>query len=126
MDAQIRTDYQVVSRTTPIREGDLSNYFVATWRHAFPDDPVTIYTELDDDRLETRKVEVFRDGSVGWADTTAESRSRLSESPVPTVSEIAADPQFSPREIPVEEFEEAWRRAQTATPARTMRRSDDP
>ena len=30
--------------------------------------PVKMYHELDDLRFEKRRVEIFRDGSVGWAD----------------------------------------------------------
>jgi len=35
----------------------------------------------------------------------------LSEKPIPPISEIASDPQFEPREITKEDFEEVWSRA---------------
>jgi hypothetical protein len=32
------------------------------WKHQHPDDPVILYSELDGNRFEVRKVEVFRNG----------------------------------------------------------------
>jgi hypothetical protein len=49
-------------------------YLLVQWIHSFPDEPVTLYSELDDDRWERRKIEVFRDGSVGFADSRRQSR----------------------------------------------------
>jgi hypothetical protein len=35
--------------------------------------PVVLYSELDDNRFEVRKVEVFRDGRLGYADAVRSS-----------------------------------------------------
>ena len=40
------------------------------WKHQDPDSPITLYSELDDPRWQTRKVEVFRNGCIGY--TSAE------------------------------------------------------
>jgi hypothetical protein len=45
------------------REAVASSYFAARWRHDSPHDPVLLFEELNDQRLETRKVEEYADGS---------------------------------------------------------------
>jgi len=85
------------------------NYLYVQWLHEHPTEPVQLFSELDDQRWETRKVEIFRDGTKGYAAQDEEIEgTRLSELPVPLVTEIAADPQFIAREITREEFEEVW------------------
>jgi hypothetical protein len=86
------------------------SYLECEWIHDSPDFPVLLYSELDQDRWETRKVEVFRDGSKGWADADHEVISALGEVPVPPLTEIAADAQFRPRQVSAEAFEGVWRR----------------
>jgi hypothetical protein len=86
------------------------SYLACEWVHDLPDEPVLLYSELDLERLETRKVEVFRDGSIGWAYADHEVRSALGEVPVPPMSAIAADPQFRPREISADDFDAIWQR----------------
>jgi hypothetical protein len=84
-------------------------YISVKWNHLLPDEPVLLYSELDDARWEVRKIEVFRDGHQGYA-STAESggSTRLGEMPIPWLAEIASDPQFEPIEITREQFEELW------------------
>jgi len=87
-------------------------YLKVQWNHTFSAEPVLLCSELDDARLEVRKVEVFRDGQTGHADRRGGSgQTRLGEEPVPPVAEIAADPQFEPVEITKEEFEDVWEQA---------------
>jgi hypothetical protein len=87
-------------------------YIKVIWNHQQPDDPVQLYGELDDESWEVRKVEVFRDGFLGYA-SRSESRGStfLGLVPVPPLAEIAADPEFEPREIGKDEFDEIWLRA---------------
>jgi hypothetical protein len=75
-----------------------------------PDDiPLKSYHQLDSSDSETRKIEIFKDGSVGWADGDTEVQStRLARELFPTIEEIAEDADFSPKEITSEEFENAW------------------
>src|SRR5207248_1876118 len=86
-------------------------YLRVQWRHFHPDEPVEIYTELREDGWEVRKVEVFPDGRIGFASPTEGSGSTmLSVEPLPSLEEIAADPQFKPTEIGREEFENMWKK----------------
>ena len=83
------------------------------WKHGLDDEPVILYSELDDDRWERRKVEVFADGRLGFADgdeQTHATNTRLSIEPIPPLDEIAADPQFQPVTISAEEFSTIWAR----------------
>jgi hypothetical protein len=84
------------------------DYLHVTWKHDFPDEPVELYSELDDERWETRKVYLFADGHTAYADEQEEAGTGLSELPLPPLSEIAADPQFLPRAITRDEFERVW------------------
>ena len=93
-------------------------YIKVKWIHTFPDEPVDIYSELDNDRWETRKIEFFADGTnryVGEDVASIDLDSELSEEPIPSLIEIAADPQFEPVEITKEEFEVVWLKCISAT-----------
>jgi len=81
------------------------------WVHSHSGEPVLLYSELDKDRWETRKVEVFADGRIGFAsatEMTPSTKTKLSLEPLPTLGEIASDSQFQPIEITRDEFEEVW------------------
>jgi hypothetical protein len=84
-------------------------YIKVKWIHSLADEPVLLYSELDPERWEKRKVGVFADGHCGYASPTESVGStRLGLDPVPSLAEIASDPQFEPVEITRREFEEAW------------------
>ena len=84
-------------------------YIRVDWLHSFDDEPVLIYSQLDEDRNEVKKIEVYRNGRVGYATATTEHyRTGLSQTPLPELEEIASDPQFRPAMIGVDEFEAAW------------------
>jgi hypothetical protein len=84
-------------------------YILVKWIHNFVDEPVLLYSELDDSRFETRKVEIFSDGEIGYASEAEEfGTTRLGIEPVPSIFEIAKDPEFEPKEITQEEFEKIW------------------
>lgn len=85
------------------------NYIRVKWNHSFSDEPTVLYSELDAERWEVRKIEVFADGRRGYAGRgESAGATKLGEEPIPPLSEIAADPQFEPIEITKEEFEEVW------------------
>jgi hypothetical protein len=85
------------------------NYIRVQWLHENPDEPVWLLSELDEERWETRKVEIFANGSKGYAAKDEESGGTfLGLAPVPPIDEIAADPEFVPEEITKEQFEAAW------------------
>jgi hypothetical protein len=88
-------------------------YQKVEWHHEFPDEPVLLYAEINELGMETRKVDIYRDGRWNHADATRwTGTTKLSIEPMPSIEEIAAQSEFSPIEIGAEEFEEAWRRAQ--------------
>lgn len=79
------------------------------WKHESPDAPVTLYSELDEERWEVRKVEVFIDGRMGFAEGRRESvGTALGDTPVPSLEEIAAIGEFEPATITRAEFERVW------------------
>ena len=86
-------------------------YIKVKWIHSHPDEPVLLYSELDEDRWETRKVEIFPDGTTGFAGPDEQAGSSiLAEVPMPTLEEIASDPQFVPQPVQRHEFEQVWAR----------------
>ena len=93
-------------------ENSKMGYIKVKWVHSFSDEPVLLYSELDSERWETRKVEVFADGRMNYADrTTSSGDTKLSIEPLPTLDQIDADPQFEPEEITKTEFETVWKKA---------------
>ena len=79
------------------------------WRHDMPDEPVDLWSELNAERFETRKFEIFRNGRIGYASADEESGGTvLGAIAVPSVSEIASDNQFEPEEVSKTTFENLW------------------
>lgn len=84
-------------------------YILVKWKHLFRDEPELLYSELDEQRWEQRKVEVFPDGHMDYAEEKKSSGStRLGLTPIPELWEIAADEQFEPTEITKDDFEKVW------------------
>lgn len=97
------------------------SYLKVSWHHVFPDEPTVLYSEIDEDRWEHRKVYVFRDGRFGYAsETEATSSVELSLGPLPPLSKIGSDAQFDPEEIKKQEFEDIWSKAHLATTERKI------
>lgn len=90
------------------------DYIRVKWLHANAAYPIWLYSELDSERRETRKVEIWADGRVGYASSADGGietvDTRLGELPVPLLEEIAKDPEFEPLEISRQEFEQVWSR----------------
>jgi hypothetical protein len=87
-------------------------YIKVSWKQDDPNTPILLYSELDDERWEVRKVEVFPDGSFGYADRAASCGTTfLGVIPIPMLSEIAANPEFEPAAITKDEFEAVWLQA---------------
>jgi hypothetical protein len=92
-------------------------YLKAHWTHNFANEPVWLYSELDDDRWEVRKIEVFPDGSVGFAAPGESSGgTRLGESPIPPLEEINRDGEFVAEVIDRAQFEDQWSRRHLRKP----------
>lgn len=84
-------------------------YIRVRWKHDQPSAPALIYSELDADQWEQRKVEVFSDSHMSYADKSRETGdTMLSLEPLPELAKVAADPQFEVSEISKEDFEVLW------------------
>jgi hypothetical protein len=84
-------------------------YIRVKWIHSIATEPVLLYSELDDNRWETRKVEIYADGRSDFASMfESKGNTRLGKEPVPLLSDIALDSEFEPAEISQEEFEQIW------------------
>jgi len=84
-------------------------YIRIKWFHTYPDEPVEIYSEIEADGWEVRKIEIFRDGSSSYASSVKRvGTSGLAEVPILSLREINSDPQFQATEISRAEFEKLW------------------
>jgi hypothetical protein len=73
------------------------------------DNPVLLALEIDDNSYEIRKIEIWFNGVVGWADRVSHSESTaLGYAQVPSVEEINKDKQFKAVQIIKEDFERFW------------------
>ena len=92
-------------------------YIKVARRHDRRDEPIVVYSELDDNRRETRKVEIFGRGPAGYASGDRSSGSTtLRAEAVPDLSAMPPDPKSRREEISKREFEEVWRRATRMAP----------
>ena len=95
--------------------GDQLRYLRVEWKHDYPSDPILIYSELDDDGWEVRKVELFRDGQMGYASQQAETEfTALGDVPVASLESLAENLHFAPTLISQDEFEYIWQQARGA------------
>ncbi|MFF7332739.1 DUF6881 domain-containing protein [Streptomyces sp. NPDC008150] len=100
-------------------------YLKVVWHHNSPDDPVTIWSEIGEDGYESRKVEKFADGRLGYADTDrAKEGSELGEFPIPDPNVIAQQREFTPEIITAKAFEKKWNAATSVTKRRPLGRKD--
>jgi hypothetical protein len=84
-------------------------YIRVRWKHTNPDEPVWLFSELDEQGRELRKMECFRNGFCDYATRTESTGSTLLHTrPLPDLSVIARDAEFEPVEIPKDEFEQVW------------------
>jgi hypothetical protein len=84
-------------------------YLKYIWFHNFKDEPMLVYSELDKDRNETRKVEFYKGGKIGCANDRIEHNTFLGLEPFPSIDEINENEEFFAIEISSEEFEVVWR-----------------
>jgi len=80
-------------------------YLKVRWLHNIKEDPVIFYYELDNFDNEIKKIEIYVDGSVGYADDKFQlNGSIISECKISTFDEIAKQKEFIPENITKEEF----------------------
>jgi hypothetical protein len=96
-------------------------YLKIEWLHTFDDEPRVIYSEIDAEGYETRKVETFADSSFCFASEDESSGDTLlSELPVPDLDTLESDEEFVPQEIDKLEFERVWALARGEQKAPTL------
>lgn len=79
------------------------------WLHNLNTEPVELWSELNAQREEVRKLEIWQDGRIGYAVGKVEvGGSRLSEGTVPYWNDIAHKPEFELQEISRFAFETCW------------------
>lgn len=84
-------------------------YLHIKWTHKDPGAPAQIYSEIDADGYENRKVEIFADGRKGFADASESANGTvLSDMKVPSLKEFAAMPEYQAKAIEAEEFQKIW------------------
>lgn len=84
-------------------------YIDIRWEHSNASDPVRLISSIKADGFEDKKIEVFRDGSIGYATQSSKSGdTELGSAEVPLLAEIVSQPEFTGRAISAEEFEALW------------------
>ena len=84
-------------------------YIDVHWLHNNSAEPIRLVSELDSRRYETRKLEFFRGGNVGFASTEHHSLgTELGLEPVPPLAEINESPEFRGVIISATQFESLW------------------
>ena len=84
-------------------------YLMCHWIHSITDEPILLYSELNDQRYEVRKVELYADGRTGYATKDVEhDGTGLGLEPIPFTQDIANDPEFVAADIDRDAFEKVW------------------
>jgi len=84
-------------------------YIKVKWLNNLSDTPDLLYSELDHELWEIRKVEIYTNGKIDFANTERRSGStKLGIEPLPPLEQIAADPEFELSIISAPEFESVW------------------
>lgn len=87
----------------------LLTYLMCHWIHNLSNEPILLYSELDYQRYEVRKIELYTDGQIGYATQDTEcDGTRLGLEPVPVLSEISKYPEFVAIEINKDDFKKVW------------------
>jgi hypothetical protein len=82
------------------------------WLQDSSEFPVVLYSEVDAEGWEVRKVDEYADGHRDLAgDGVATGQTALGEAQIPSIEEINVDPEFDAVEIGHAEFEAVWRAA---------------
>ena len=87
----------------------MNKYFRCKWIHENEDYPVQLISEIDSNRFEIRKIEVYSNGKYGFAyDDVEFNNTSLGTIPVPEFSEINENTEFALSEMTEEEFDFLW------------------
>lgn len=86
------------------------NYVLLEWFHTLEDEPYLIYSEIDDQRYEVRKVEIYKNGTIArYDEQMTDSLFQLSDVKFPeNLDEINQYQEFCAKYVSQEEFETMW------------------
>ncbi len=85
-------------------------YIFTEWLHKFEDEPNKLYYEINNERIPTRVIEIYKSGKIGFASNKFQFQGAfLSVEPLPELEEINSDSQFKSDYIDQEEFEKLWK-----------------
>ena len=92
-------------------------YLLVIWRNSNPAMPKILYHEIGEDRYETRKIEVFDGGKIGYAygeveycESNTFAPTMLSDQPYPNLNEMKNESDSWSIQISKNEFEDAWKK----------------
>ena len=85
-------------------------YILLEWFHDIENEPYIIYSEIDSQRYEIRKIEVFKNGTyLKCSEEILSSQIELADVAFPeNIDEINRDRQFCAKYITKEDFERMW------------------
>ena len=79
-------------------------YYKTIWNHTNDYDPIIMYSAIDEERYEMKRLDIFRDGHVAYFDTRTPME--LNEDPYPSdFDAINATDEFDVSEISSIDFE---------------------
>ncbi len=84
----------------------VKQYIEVLWKHSDASFPIRIFSELDVERYESRKVEVYADGAK--VTSGDDIPAFLSDQPVPSLDEMNASGELVAKLISEQDFEEVW------------------
>ncbi|WP_444946302.1 DUF6881 domain-containing protein [Microbulbifer sp. VTAC004] len=86
-------------------------YIDVDWIQDSEDYPYRLVSEIADDNFETRKLEFFRDGSIGYASDKGSTKdTELGICEVPSLDVINSQDELSGQSITRDEFETLWQK----------------
>ncbi|EHQ30463.1 DUF6881 domain-containing protein [Mucilaginibacter paludis] len=84
-------------------------YIKVQWIHNFEDEPDWWYHEIGEDGFETRKLMIYKNGTVEIVSKNMQTGDiELSDQEFLSVEEINQNPEFVGGEISAEEFQSIW------------------
>jgi hypothetical protein len=91
----------------------IKTYLHTEWIHDNNEYPSHIYSELDEDRYETRKIDLWKDGRIAFAfDDIEYGDTFLGTQPMPLIEDINGidewGEEMKAHEITFKEFEQVW------------------
>ena len=89
-------------------------YLKVKWKNESDseDNPIWLYSEIDNKQLEIRKVDIYSDGHSDFADeNNSNGETFISDTPIPDLAEINIQDEFEGLEITEKEFNVIWDKA---------------